>query len=278
MAVIEDGPMFLRAINAAGDTKSKEYIFERLVETIDFIGAENVVQVVTDNASNCRGAGLMVEQKYPHIFWTPCVVHTLNLAWRSICAERTEADPEYEFCNWISDVSSDAQQIRNFIMNHSMRLSMFNEFSKLKFLAIAETRFASQIVMLKRFREIKDALTSLVVCPRWSDYRDKEVKAQFVKDKILSDLWWDKVNYILEFSEPIYAMIRAADTDKPCLHLMYEMWDSMIEKVKKIIYRHEGKEEHEHSPFYDVVNEILQSRWLKNNTPLHCLAHSLNPK
>jgi hypothetical protein len=47
------GPMFLRAINTAGDTKSKEYIFERLVETIDFIGAENVVQVVTDNASNC---------------------------------------------------------------------------------------------------------------------------------------------------------------------------------------------------------------------------------
>jgi hypothetical protein len=278
MAVIEDGPMFLRAINAAGDTKSKEYIFERLVETIDFIGAENVVQVVTGNASNCRGARLMVEQKYPHIFWTPCVVHTLNLAWRSICAKRTEADPEYEFCNWISDVSSDVQQIRNFIMNHSMRLYMFNEFSKLKFLAIVETIFASQIVMLKRFREIKDALTSLVVCPRWSDYRDKEVKAQFVKDKILSDLWWDKVNYILDFSEPIYAMIRATDTDKPCLHLMYEMWDSMIEKVKKIIYHHEGKEEHEHSPFYDVVNDILQSRWLKNNTTLHCLVHSLNPK
>jgi hypothetical protein len=59
---------------------------------------------------------------------------------------------------------------------------------------------------------------------------------------------------------------------------MYEMWDSMIEKVKKIIYRHEGKEEHEHSPFYDVVNDILQSRWLKNNTTLHCLVHSLNPK
>ncbi|KAM0928455.1 hypothetical protein ACQ4PT_002494 [Festuca glaucescens] len=127
MAVTEDGPMFLRAVNTVGDTKSKEYIFEKLVETIDFIGAENVVQVVTDNASNCRGAGLMVEQKYPHIFWTPCVVHTLNLALKSIFAARNEEDPEYEHCNWISEVSSDTQQIRNFIMNHSMRLSMFND-------------------------------------------------------------------------------------------------------------------------------------------------------
>ncbi|KAM0830201.1 hypothetical protein ACQ4PT_066366 [Festuca glaucescens] len=247
MAITEDGPMFLRAVNTVGDTKSKEYIFEKLAETIDFIGAENVVQVVTDNASNCRA--------------------------------RNEEDPEYEHCNWISEVSSDAQQIRNFIMNHSMRLSMFNDFSKLKLLAIAETRFASQIVMLKRFREIKEALTLLVVSPRWSDYRDEknnQEKAQFVKEKVLNDLWWDKVNYILDFSKPIYSMIRAADTDKPCLHLMYEMWDSMIEKVKTKIYRHEGKEEYQHSPFYDIVTKILQSRWLKNNTPLHCLAHSLN--
>ena len=42
---------------------------------------------------------------------------------------------------------------------------------------------------------------------------------------ILSDLWWDKVDYILEFIAPIYDMLRKADTDKPCLHLVYEMWD-----------------------------------------------------
>jgi len=28
------------------------------------------------------------------------------------------------------------------------------------------------------------------------------------------------------------------------LHLVYEMWDSMIEDVRKIIYQHEGKERH----------------------------------
>ncbi|GAV84096.1 Dimer_Tnp_hAT domain-containing protein [Cephalotus follicularis] len=51
----------------------------------------------------------------------------------------------------------------------------------------------------------------------------------------------------------------------------------MIEKVKKAIYRHEGKRDDEFSSFYFVVHEILVDRWNKSNTPLHCLAHSLNP-
>jgi len=55
-------------------------------------------------------------------------------------------------------------------------------------------------------------------------YRDNDVgQAQFVKEKVLNDLWWDKINYIIAFTEPIYDMIRVADTDKPTLHLVYVM-------------------------------------------------------
>jgi hypothetical protein len=110
-----------------------------------------------------------------------------------------------------------------------MRLSMFNEHSNLKFLAIADTRFTSAVVMLKRFIAIKDALSVMVVSEKWSAYReDNPRQAQFVKEKIVNDLCWDQVRYFLSFTDPIYAMIRAADTDKLCLHLIYEMWDTMI--------------------------------------------------
>jgi len=164
-------------------------------------------------------------------------------------------------------------------MNHGMRLSMFNSFSKLKFLAIADTRFASVIVMLKRFLLLKDSLIQMVISDKWRTYReDDQEKANFVRQKVLDDYWWDQVKYIIDFTDPIYSMLRAADTDKPCLHLIYEMWDSMIEKVKTVIYRKEGKGPLDESEFFNVVNDILQDRWLKSNTPLHCLAHSLNPR
>lgn len=64
----EDGPMFLRAINTEGEVKKKEYIAENMLVVIDEVGAQNVVQVITDNAANCRAAGIIVEQKHPQIF------------------------------------------------------------------------------------------------------------------------------------------------------------------------------------------------------------------
>ncbi|XP_058778863.1 uncharacterized protein LOC131652890 [Vicia villosa] len=73
-------------------------------------------------------------------------------------------------------------------------------------------------------------------------------------------------------------MLHSCDTYEPNLHLVYEKWDSMIEEVKLAIYKHEGKELNESSSFYQVVHDILINRWTKSYTPLHCLAHSLNPR
>ncbi|CAM8925350.1 unnamed protein product [Rhodiola kirilowii] len=88
MACCESGPMFIKAVNCDGEVKDKEFIANLLREVIDEVGHQNVVQVITDNANNCKGAGEIIEGIYPHIYWTPCVVHTLNLALKNICAAR----------------------------------------------------------------------------------------------------------------------------------------------------------------------------------------------
>jgi hypothetical protein len=64
--------------------------------------------------------------------------------------------------------------IKNYIMNHGMILSMFNEFSELKLLAVAETRFASVVVMLKRLLMVKRALQSMVISDAWESYNDDD--------------------------------------------------------------------------------------------------------
>jgi hypothetical protein len=233
---------------------------------IEEVGPKNVVQVIIDHASNYKGAGMLIEKKYNHIFWTPCVVHTLNLALKNICAAKQNDDDSDELV-WIKIISDDAFMIKNLIMNHGMRLSMFNEYSDLKFLAVADTRFASHIVMLKRFLLLKESLVLMVVSDKWSAYSDDDQqKAQFVKQKVLDDMRWDKVKYIVELTEPIYLMLRAADTDRPSLHLIYEMWDNWIEAIKACIYHHERKALDEESSFYDTVYAILYDQWLKSNT------------
>ncbi|KAL2974702.1 hypothetical protein AAZX31_14G119300 [Glycine max] len=176
----------------------------------------------------------------------------------------------------VCKAADDAMFVKNFVMSHSMRLSIF---SSLKLLSIAPTRFASTIVMLKRFKQLKKGLQEIVISDQWSSYKEDDVsKAKLVKDTLLDDKWWDKVDYILSFTSPIYDVLRRTDMDASYLHLVYEMWDSMIEKVKNAIYQYERKEESERSTFYEVVHSILIDRWTKSSTPLHCLAHSLNPR
>ena len=96
----------------------------------------------------------------------------------------------YAECNWIAQIADDASFIRVFIMNHSIRLAMFNEISPLKLLAVADTRFASILVTLKRMKIIKRSLQSMVISEQWTSYKEDDVgKATCVRDIILDDLW-----------------------------------------------------------------------------------------
>jgi len=61
-------------------------------------------------------------------------------------------------------------------------------------------------------------------------HKDDDVeKVKFVKGKVLHQRWWDKIDYILSLIEPIYDILRFTNTDEPSLHLVYDIWDTMIE-------------------------------------------------
>lgn len=268
----------MEAINHEDGVKTKEYITHRLISAVENVGPENVVQVITDNDPVCRAAGALIQEKYSHIQWTPSIAHTLSLVLNNICAAKSSEDVDLIDCHWISKVVDDATFVKNFIINHTMKLSIFEEFSKLKMLVIADTRFASDIVMLKRFRLIKQYLLRMVISDQWSAYMKGNVEqAQIVKRKILMTCGGIKLTTFL-LSLSLYIQCSAVDTEKSCFHLICEMWTDMIEKVKAAIYKHEGKAPEEESAFYSVVHAILADWWSKSKTPLQCLAHILNPR
>ncbi|WJX31308.1 hypothetical protein P8452_19746 [Trifolium repens] len=236
IGICEGGPIFLKAIDGSREYKDKHYMANILKDVIKEVGPHNVVQIITDNAPVSR--------------------------------DIDGNEEVYDECKWISEVVKEVSFIKTYITTHSMALAIFNEFSTLKLLSIGETRFASMLVMLKRFKLLKTTLQTMVISDKWSSYReDNQGRAAHVKELLLNDVWWDKIDYIISFTNPIYDMLRICDTDASTLHLVYEMWDSMIENVRAVIYRHEGIELTETPnvcPFYDVVNSILNSRWGKS--------------
>ena len=81
-------------------------------------------------------------------FWTPCIVHSLNLALKAIASDAT----------WIGNLIEDARHICNFVQNHTKSLTIYKQYTQLSLLKIVDTRFASSFIMLKRLREVKTAL------------------------------------------------------------------------------------------------------------------------
>ncbi|XP_057865649.2 uncharacterized protein LOC131073259 isoform X2 [Cryptomeria japonica] len=266
LAVYTRGAMFLRAVDCEGQLKDSPFIANILFQAIEQVGPQNVVQVITDNAKNCRAAGLLVEERYKHIFWTPCAVHSLNLMLQKI-GNKIE---------WIKKMYGDAQEIQMFITNHHMSQAIFRQFSRLELLKVAETRFASQTIVLRRLVKVKEALSRMVTNANWSIWRQSiGTRGAAIKAMILDDSWWDLAEYLLRFTEPILSMNRYTDMDRPCLGEVYDGIDSMIKDMKTIINQ---KEQDPEEKFFKEIQKIMVERWNKMTTRLHLLAFALSPK
>jgi hypothetical protein len=107
IAISPKGAMFMKVKHCLGEVKDAQFIVVILIKAIQQIGSAKVVQVITDNASICKAARLIVESRLDHIFWTPCIVHNLNLI-----LEETDNK-----VLWIKELIGQARKIVKFITN-----------------------------------------------------------------------------------------------------------------------------------------------------------------
>lgn len=63
LQVMPKGAVFIKSVDTSGELKTGQYISEALDEVITKIGADNVVGIITDNGSNCKAAGLLLQNK-----------------------------------------------------------------------------------------------------------------------------------------------------------------------------------------------------------------------
>ena len=59
-----EGPFFLKAVHYFGKHKDASFQFELLRETIEDVGSDSVVQVVTDATAICRSIRLLIQSTY----------------------------------------------------------------------------------------------------------------------------------------------------------------------------------------------------------------------
>jgi len=84
MVITESGQMFSKSVDGSGEIKDKDFIDKHMRDAIMEVGSRNVLQIAIDSEFVCKTASMLIELEFPSIYWTPSVVHTLNIALENI--------------------------------------------------------------------------------------------------------------------------------------------------------------------------------------------------
>lgn len=123
-----------------------------------------------DNAANCKSAGADLGEEFPWVTWTGCGTHGLDLFLEDV-----------EELEWAKELIKEARELVKFVNNHHKSVAIFRDHSDLELLRPGDTRFATAFMMLERLQEVRQALESMVVDPKWRTWVQAGLPAFRVK-------------------------------------------------------------------------------------------------
>ncbi|MFS8002642.1 putative ribonuclease H-like superfamily [Helianthus anomalus] len=152
------GTVFLSSKECSNEAHTSEMIFEYVDKCIEEV-PENVVQVVTDNASNNMGASKLLKEKRPTIFWTSCATHTINLMLEAIGG-----------LTRYKKIIDQAKKLTVFIYSHHKSLALMRKYTKKRnIIRPGVTRFASTFLTLQSLSEKRVQLRNMFTSKEWED-------------------------------------------------------------------------------------------------------------
>ncbi|XP_058781701.1 uncharacterized protein LOC131655917 [Vicia villosa] len=121
------------------DSINHTYIMNFLVychKVVEEVGGDCVVQVVTDNEAALKAAGQKLMEKRPHLYWSSCAAHCLDLCLEDIGKRKS-----------IHNLLSEAKMVTTFIYNHTYIVSLMKKYAGGRnIVRPGVTRFATQFL------------------------------------------------------------------------------------------------------------------------------------
>ncbi|CAI5480303.1 unnamed protein product [Closterium sp. Yama58-4] len=199
----DTAPVIVDIVDSKTSKKTGEYLAALIKKSITTVGANKVVQVVMDNASNNKRASDILRVPYPSVFFTNCAAHTLDLMLHDMGNIPA-----------VKRVLSQVHRVVMMVKGSASAVTLFEQLlSKLSLVRPGATRFGTQVIMLTRFLEVKKALREMVISDEWEGIavaQKEEGKA--VRDLLLDDVFWDCGTAVLRLMTPVYEVLRTVDT------------------------------------------------------------------
>jgi hypothetical protein len=187
--------MFNKSIDAPIHVKDATLVCELLDGFIQEIGLQNVVQIITNNATNYMVVGRLLMSRYLTLFWTPCVSHCIDLILEDTCK-----------IAYIKDIIELSRSITKFIYNHASVLSLMRRFTNNRELVHpAITCFATSFISLRSVLVCMQDLKTMFVSHEWDDLsfiRKPEGEA-ICRLVSYQESFWVGVEEVVSISEPL---------------------------------------------------------------------------
>jgi hypothetical protein len=257
------GIIFLKSVDATASSKTGDFLFKLFSDVVRFVGVENVVHFVTDNASNMVLAGKKLEAEFPSLYWSPCAALCLNL----ILTDLGKLD-------LVKETVDHASKITRYLYNHCNPLYLMWQFTDgHEILRPAPTRFATNFVALQSIHKQKDALRTMVISKEWTSAPcAKEAKARNFVDLVLDQKIWKDCASICNFSEPLVRVLRIVDSDeRPAMGYVFGALHCAVEEIEK---RFQKKKRAIQQPVLKAIEESWDKHLNKN---LHAAGFWFNP-
>ncbi|XP_024536498.1 uncharacterized protein LOC112348352 [Selaginella moellendorffii] len=245
MASNVQGSVFLKSVDSEGRTKTGEWIWVELKKVIQEVGEENVVQVITDNASNCVQMGELMTTEYPHILHSRCVCHVLDLLFEDIGS-----------LSWVKPLVKGCNEVVTFITKKPRVLALFRKLSNRD--------------LIKPWRRLDVTKTA---------------KAQRIRTRILEETpnsFWTRCQHLLVLLGPLLKVLKLADWEGATLGLIFEAMDRMNEKLSEavetgILVEEEVEEINRFMMEDHGEGGRKAACWFQMHSILHGAAFDLNP-
>ena len=210
------GTVFIKSVDATDYIQDAKYINRLLNEVIEEIGADCVVQVVTDNAANMKAAGMLLMKQRPRIFWSPCAAHCLDLMLEDIAKGKV-----------MVQVIGKIKKITNFFYQSYRLISMMKMYTdNHELLRPGITRFATHFIAIECVYKYRDGLLQLIKSQEFMNSKWGKRPSPITKEvckTIESNKFWPHVKGVLNVFDPLIKVLRLVDgDDKPTMGFLHE--------------------------------------------------------
>ncbi|CAN0919507.1 hypothetical protein LINGRAHAP2_LOCUS31490 [Linum grandiflorum] len=196
------GTVFLESEDTSEFSKNAQKVFEMLDNIVEMVGEENVIQIVTDNASAYKAAGDLDFDKNIKVHKSTIVK---------------------------------AKKITNFIYARSMLISIMKEFTENRdLIRPAVTRFATSYLTLGCLNEHKGELMTMFSSEKWRKSKFSSLPdGKRVQGIVLDGRFWNNVAYCLRAMMPLVKVLRMVDSDeRPAMPFLFFELNNANEKIK----------------------------------------------